>query len=311
MVAKATLNYANIVFMISSIVLIGLIIYRKAARAFGFLIALLSVRFAMSAVTLAMLFHRKELGFSKQAAYDTFFYSHWATAILELCLQFLIIYSVYRVAMRPMEGLQQIGRIVFRWATVVSIALSLMVALGPHDSASTYFSTLVAQAQQGMSVLTICLLVFVCFAARPLGLTFRSRHFGTLLGLGLLSTSGLVIAAWFPTTSALSLYAPEYAVAAVVSLIAVCTWAVYFALPEPARKLVTLPTTSPYFHWNAISKAMGSEPGEVAVAGFTPRMLAPAELTAIAAAQQMAQQQRQISRAPGRSLAEPMAVGAR
>ena len=47
--------------------------------------------------------------------------------------------------------------------------------------------------------------------------------------------------------------------------------------------MVLLPTTSPFFFWNKVSEALGDAPGMVAVAGFTPDMLAPAELKALSA----------------------------
>jgi hypothetical protein len=124
----------------------------------------------------------------------------------------------------------------------------------------------------------LCLLLFVCFATRPLGLTYSSRIFGVSLGLGVTATIWIVQAAWFSTTAALSLYSPVYLVSAFGSLTTVCIWGAYFALPEPEAKMILLPTTSPFFTWNRISEALGDEPGFVAVAGFKPDMLAAAEL---------------------------------
>jgi hypothetical protein len=54
-------------------------------------------------------------------------------------------------------------------------------------------------------------------------------------------------------------------------------------MPEAKRKMVLLPTTSPYFHWNQISEALGDDPGVVAVSGFTPDALAPAERLVLSA----------------------------
>jgi hypothetical protein len=74
------------------------------------------------------------------------------------------------------------------------------------------------------------------------------------------------------------MYSPIYLVSTIGSLISICIWGAYFALPEPERKMILLPTTSPFFTWNRISEALGDEPGFVAVAGFKPSMLAAAEL---------------------------------
>jgi hypothetical protein len=217
---------------------------------------------------------------SLELAYDIYFFTNWIATAVETVLLIWIIYDVYNKAMRPLKGLQKIGKIIFRWVAVVSIAVSVAIVAGPRLSNNyvANISTTVGQIQQGTFVLTLCLLLFVCFAIRPLGLTFRSHLFGVTLGLGVTATAFLVQAAWLSGVSAQSLYSPVYLVSTVGSLLAVCIWGTYFALPEPERKMILLPTTSPFFTWNRISEALGDDPGYVAVAGFKPEMLAAAEL---------------------------------
>jgi hypothetical protein len=55
-------------------------------------------------------------------------------------------------------------------------------------------------------------------------------------------------------------------------------WIAYFALPEPKRRMIVLPTTSPFLRWNQISLALGDSPGHVAVGGVPPDLFSPAEL---------------------------------
>jgi hypothetical protein len=92
-----------------------------------------------------------------------------------------------------------------------------------------------------------------------------------------------VQAAWLATAGAQSLYSSIYLVSTLGSLISVSIWGTYFALPEPERKMILLPTTSPFFTWNRISEALGDEPGYVAVGGIKPQMLAAAELKVLGA----------------------------
>ena len=54
--------------------------------------------------------------------------------------------------------------------------------------------------------------------------------------------------------------------------------------------MILLPTTSPFFLWNRIAEALGDEPGFVAIAGFKPDMLAPAELMAFTAGSKRARE---------------------
>lgn len=261
---------------------LSFLLYRRQWRRFAPLMGLLAVRAIASSILIPLLFFRKATGLSIPTAYNIYFFTAWISALAEALLIIGVIYHVYNEAMRPMQGLQRLGRIIFHWVAVVSIALSIAIAAGPHSSIGGGWvgsiASVAGQVQQGVSVLTLCLLLFVCFATRPLGLTFRSRIFGVALGLGVMTSAFLVQAAWFATVGAQSLYSPIYLVSTVGSLISICIWGTYFALPEPEHKMILLPTTSPFFTWNRISEALGDEPGYVAVAGFKPQMLAAAEL---------------------------------
>jgi hypothetical protein len=109
-----------------------------------------------------------------------------------------------------------------------------------------------------------------------MGLSFRSRIFGVSLGLGLMATTSLV-------NSAFIAHIPDmYSLFSVVNGLAVgltlITWSAYFAFPEPKRRIIVLPTTSPFLRWNQISMALGDDPGYVAVGGIPPELFAPAEL---------------------------------
>jgi hypothetical protein len=137
--------------------------------------------------------------------------------------------------------------------------------------------------QQGINVLILCLLLFVCFSTKYLGLTYRSHIFGVSLGLGIFAAVGLIESAWVAGGTGNTVYSTVYVFATLASCVTSLVWGTYFALPEPARKMVLLPTTSPFFLWNRISEALGDAPGFVAIAGFKPDMLAPAELTVLTA----------------------------
>lgn len=265
----------------------AIFLHKRVWGKFSLLFALIALRAISGSILIPLLFFRKNLGISLPTAYNTYFVTEWISAIAQALLLIGIIYHVYNEAMRPMQGLQRLGRIIFRWVAVVSVAVSLAFAAGPHNTGTTLAGIAAAiapQVQQGVSVLTLCLLLFVCFAIRPLGLTFRSRIFGVALGLGITATTFLVQAAWLATSGAASLYSPIYLVGTFGSLISVCVWGTYFLLPEPERKMILLPTTSPFFTWNRISEALGDEPGYVAIAGFKPQMLAAAELKVLSSA---------------------------
>ncbi|MGA7158372.1 MAG: hypothetical protein WBY53_16110 [Acidobacteriaceae bacterium] len=272
--------FANLIIGVGALVLMS---RKHLFRDFGFLAAFLAVNSLEDAISIPILFFRKDVGISKVVAYDVYFYSHLILFFAENALLLLVIYSVFRHAMKPLEGLHRAGKIVFRWVGGVSVALALALALGPHAAGPNMLAMVEGQMQQGTSVLILCLLLFVCFCTRYLGLTYRSHIFGVSLGLGVFATVALVESAWIASATGPAIYSPIYAFAAFGACAGMLVWGAYFAMPEPERKMILLPTTSPFFLWNRISEALGDEPGFVAIAGFKPEMLAPAELAAFTA----------------------------
>jgi hypothetical protein len=260
-------------------VLCGMLIYflvrSKAVRQFWFLFALLCVRLGCSLICLPLLYFCAR-GIEKHLAYQTYFYVYWASYAIEAILSLLVIYSIFKLAMAPLKGLQTLGMLVFHWVAAISVAVAIGVAVTPHLSGITFMVAMITQLQQTSSILTLCLLLFVCFAIRPMGLSFRSRIFGVSLGLGVFATVNLVNSAW------LARYANMYSAFSLVNALAIIltllTWSAYFAFPEPKRRIIVLPTTSPFLRWNQISLALGDDPGYVAVGGIPPELFAPAEI---------------------------------
>ncbi len=248
----------------------------KQLGPYRFLAGFLAVRLLSICLLLPLLVYHKALHLTDQQAYIAYFYVYWGSDAFEALLGFGIILSIYRLAMEPLEGLQRLGMLMFRWAAFISATLALSIAVGPHITSSNFITLSVGQLQQTQSVLTVCMLVFVCFAIHPMGLSYRSRVFGVCLGLGVMATDQLVTTAWIA-------HSPDlYSFVTTLDGVAVCItfsiWAMYFFLPEPARRMIMVPTTSPFFHWNEISKALGDAPGFVAVGPVTLDNFAPAEL---------------------------------
>ncbi len=285
MSTKELLGISLFVQVLMSVGVMAAIIWRKAYRIFPPLVYLLAVDAGTVSVTLALLYFRKALHLSLDSAYTMYFWVNWATTGFDLVLRVMTVYAIFAEAIRPMQGLHKVGKVIFRWVGLASILVALAMVAGPGVFSSLQgLATIFSHLQQGVSVLTLCLLVFVCFTVRPLGLTFRSHLFGVSLGLGIASTVELVQAAWQVSSAAHSVYSPVYLVSSVGFCFALAVWGVYFGAPEPKRKMILLPTTSPFFFWNRISEVLGDAPGQVAVAGFTPDMLAPAEIEMLTAA---------------------------
>lgn len=268
-------EYAGYLEPILCVMLIYLLVRSKSAGQYKYLTALLSVRFACSVISLPLLYlsgHEMD----KHAAYVAYFYTYWISYAVEAVLSLMVIYSIFKLSMAPLKGLQTLGMLVFRWVAAISVAVAIGVAVTPHLSGIRFMTAMITQLQQTSSILTLCLLLFVCFAIRPMGLSYRSRIFGVSLGLGVLATVSLVNSAWLSGNT--NMYSAFSIVNGVAVAVTMLIWSAYFAFPEPKRRIIVLPTTSPFLRWNQISMALGDDPGYVAVGGIPPEIFAPAEL---------------------------------
>ena len=240
------------------------------------LASLLVVRLAAFSVEASLIFLCQHYPNYANFIYYVYFYVYWAFYALEAILGFFVIFRVYSLAMAPLKGLERLGRLMFHWAGGIAIALALGTAFGPHINANIYITRAVTELQQTQSILTLCMLLFVCLAIRPMGLSHRSKIFGVCLGLGVTAAADLISSAWLShLKSVYSIYAIFNGLSI---LLAISIWIGYFTIPEPKRRMIVLPTTSPFLRWNQISAALGDDPGYVVVGDFTPDMFAPAEV---------------------------------
>ncbi len=264
--------YAEPVLCIVVLIFLG---RNRLFKEYAYLAALLSVELLSVAIDLPILYFAHH-GLSHLLAYNIYFYTYWVSFAVEALLWLMVVYSVYKLAMAPLQGLQKLGMLVFRWAAAIAAVVTIAMAFAPHANSHTMIIAVVTQLQQTASILTLCLILFVTFAIRPMGLSYRSRIFGVSLGMGIVSATSLVGSAWFSAN-------PHFGglldtVTALGGFISVAMWATYFALPEPKRSIIMLPTTSPFLRWNQISLALGGSPGYVAVGSVSPEAFAGAEL---------------------------------
>jgi hypothetical protein len=257
------------------LVAIASMIHARARKDYGYLIALLSVKASSWPVGWFLLSYAHRF-VGERLAYFCYFYFYWWSFAVESVLMLVVICSMYRLAMAPLKGLHNLGMLVFKWAAGISLLVAMGAAFSPHIATRQYIVAFISQLQRSQSILILCLLLFVCFAIRPMGLTYRSRIFGVSLGLGVMATTSMIQATWITQVS--DMFGTFSLISTIASCITVATWAIYFAAPEPQRRLITLPTTSPFLRWNQISEVLGDDPGHVAIAGLPPEMLAPAEI---------------------------------
>jgi hypothetical protein len=176
--------------------------------------------------------------------------------LLFICLE------VFRSALSAFSGLKRLGIVVFRWAALVSVIVSLSVLPFEHPH-TLNIPDIAYRLMRSVSILELGLLGFLCLSMHALRLTTRDIAFGISLGFGVFSANDFLQS--LLTTIHTPLTDPVQFVGEGVMLVGLGVWVVYFALPEPARQPLVMPVNSVILRWNEIACALGHTGTQVAV----------------------------------------------
>jgi hypothetical protein len=177
--------------------------------------------------------------------------------------------------MSPLPGLKDLGRRAFFWAGGMCLLMAFTAGLIPlkFQIQPGLLTDTARSLMRCVSVLEICLLAILVLTVSRLGLGFKSRIFGVSLGLGILSIQYLLVSAFW--TQSIGLYSAVNIGQEVAGLFGLGTWLVYALRPEPIRKPIMLPVTSPLIRWNEIALALGFGEAQVVIGGSSSSFHVP------------------------------------
>lgn len=223
----------------------------------------------------ALLLLRTYRIFTAQEAYAIYFYVYWGAFACAAFCSGMLTYTIFKETLRPLKGLQSLGRVMFRWILAITAAIVFSLVVEPTGSYDQTIVRVVSEMQRLSGIVVLGLVAFVVATVRPFGLSFRSRIFGVSLGLS------VAVCANISTTGYLFLNSNMFSQSSLTLTLSDCVaqmiWIWYFAVPEPTRKFLLLPTTSPFHQWNLVSERMGYDPGYVAIGGVPPGSFSDAE----------------------------------
>lgn len=211
---------------------------------------------------LVLLFYGQARHWFNDYCFMMYFIVYWAVFIASAVILYFVCLEVFRSALAAFPGLMRFGVVAFRWAIVASVIVTFSSMSFSHKGLMLIQSFALA-LMRSVSILELCLLCFLCLSMNALRLSVRDMAFGISLGFGLMSTNDFLQSLVISTHT--SLTAPwQFAYEAMI-LVAVATWSVYCALPEPVRKPVVMPANSTIYRWNEIASALGHTGTQVAV----------------------------------------------
>jgi len=251
------LNLAMSVMSVVELVLwstLGLLFWRKKLqRRFPAMSAYLVLRVASMPILLLLLFGQAQHWFNDYC-FPAYFFSYWAVYCASAVILFFVCVEIFRYALSGFSGLVKFGIVIFRWAAFASLIVSFSTIDFSHRNI-LIIPDVAFGLMRSVSVIELCLLGFLCLSMNALRLSVRCLAFGISLGFGLMSTNDFIQAALVSRDS--SLISPVQFVHQSLILASLGIWLAYCALPEPARKPVTLRVNSTAYRWNEIATALG------------------------------------------------------
>jgi hypothetical protein len=223
--------------------------------------AYLALRVASAPVLLTLLFGQARHWFNDYC-FAVYFFVYWAVYIASAVLLFFVCIEVFRSALSAFSGLMKFGVVIFRWALLASVIISLSTINFEHRDIFL-IPTVAEKLMRSVSILELCLLGFLCLSMNALRLSVRDMAFGISLGFGLMSSGDFIFATFWSRYT--SLTDPLQFVGEAAILFSLGIWVAYCALPELARKPVVMPVNSTIYRWNEIASALGHTGTQVAV----------------------------------------------
>jgi hypothetical protein len=252
-------------FLLSAV--LGFLFWKKGLhRRFPAMGAYLALRVASTPVlSLLLLGQLGQLGGSIQfqrTCAQGYFFVYWASYLASAVLLYFICMEVFRSALSALPGLQKFGLVIFRWAVLVSVIVTLSTVTFANRGILILPDIAIA-LMRSVSLLELCLLAFLCLCMNALRLSVRDVAFGISLGFGVMAANDFITVSMISRYA--SLTAPLQFVYESVILVSLGTWAAYCVLPEPARKPIMMPVNSTIYRWNEIASALGHTGTQVAV----------------------------------------------
>ncbi len=234
---------------------LGFLFWSKGLhRRFPAMHSYLLLRVGSMPILLGLLFIQAQPLVRQDVFFPMYFYSYWGVYIASAISLFFICIEVFRSVLSSFAGLMKLGTVVFRWATLASLIVSMTTLPFSHRGALIIPDVAYA-LMRSVSILELCLLAFLCLSMNALHLSGRDKAFGIAVGFGLLSANDFILSSFWSRNT--SLTSPLQFLNESLILLTLGVWVVYTALPEPARKPVVLAANSTIYRWNEIAAALG------------------------------------------------------
>jgi hypothetical protein len=121
-----------------------------------------------------------------------YFIFFWLGDAINVFLGFKVIHEIFLDVFRPYHTLKDLGTLLFRWAGVVLLLVSIVVAFS-NSLDQTPLIHAVTTLQRSVRIVQLGLILFLLLFSRYLGVSRKQISFGVSLGFGLFASVDLMM----------------------------------------------------------------------------------------------------------------------
>jgi hypothetical protein len=189
----------------------------------------------------------------------TYYATYWTTAAMSDMFMIAVLYEIFCAAFKPFVGLQDLAKVVFKWAAASILFVGFLVFFTMPSPQPTKLNLLIVGVndfERIVRVMECALLIFLFIGSQHLGVAKRNRVFGFALGFGVDAFFQLIVYSAIANAH-LSKMPTLAQLLPMVYFASLLLWVVYLAQPEPARESTHIPLNSPLLRWNEVALALG------------------------------------------------------
>src|SRR5882724_6530083 len=124
--------------------------------------------------------------------YRSYFWLFWLGEAVNAVLGFKVIHEIFIDVFRPYHTLKDLGTLLFTWAGVVMLLVSVVVAFSNSFDQSPLVHALTT-LQRSVRIVQLGLILFLLLFSRFLGVSWKQISFGISLGFGLFAGVELLL----------------------------------------------------------------------------------------------------------------------
>ncbi len=128
----------------------------------------------------------------RTASYNVYFWPFWIGEAVNAFLGFKVIHEIFLDVFRPYHTLKDLGTLLFKWAAVVMLLVSVVVAFSNSYDASPLVHA-ITTLQRSVRIVQLGLILFLLLFSRFLGVSRKQISFGISLGFGLFAGAELLL----------------------------------------------------------------------------------------------------------------------